>query len=197
MPEKSWPNHQRQNPTDRGTTGRFEMHQNRRDSGPPNSTRQNSQFPLGNIRRFRNLGNGAIARRSQPPQPDSYASDSLSIPPQCYQHRRRKAAAVLTVIWGGTITLHLISWGIWLMWGLSGVLTLHALRVLFTDSRKGEMEPALEGGDWPFVSLLVAAKNEEAVIGNLVQNLCNLNTATNCGSLTTIAAIAPPPSWRS
>jgi 1,2-diacylglycerol 3-beta-glucosyltransferase len=30
-------------------------------------------------------------------------------------------------------------------------------------------------GDYPYVSVLVAAKNEEAVIGKLVQNLCNLD----------------------
>ncbi|MGC9528070.1 MAG: glycosyltransferase [Limnospira sp.] len=183
MPEKSWPNHQRQNPTRQGTTGLFEMHQNQRDCVPPNSTRRNSRFPLRNIRRLRNLGNGPIAGRPRPPQPDPPPSDSLSVPPQCYRHRRRKAAVVLTAIWGGTIALHLISWGIWLLWGLGGVLTLHALRVLFADSQKDDPDSDLEGDDLPFVSLLVAAKNEEAVIGNLVKNLCNLNYPAHCYEL--------------
>lgn len=183
MPETSRPNHQRQNPTSRGTTGLYEMRQNPRDSGPSHSTRRTPRFPLRNIRRFRNLPNGAIAAPHRPPQPAPRDADALSVPPQCYQHRRRKAAAALTVIWGGTLTLHLISWGAWLLWGLGGVLTLHALRVLFADPRRGEIEPEPTGDDWPFVSLLVAAKNEEAVIGNLVKNLCNLDYPAHCYEL--------------
>jgi 1,2-diacylglycerol 3-beta-glucosyltransferase len=35
---------------------------------------------------------------------------------QGLEGRRRKAALVLTVIWGGTIALHLISWGSWWFW---------------------------------------------------------------------------------
>ena len=34
-----------------------------------------------------------------------------------YSGRRRKAALTLTVLWGGTIALHLVSWGSWLVMG--------------------------------------------------------------------------------
>ena len=37
--------------------------------------------------------------------------------PKYYRGRRRKAAVALSMIWGGTITLHLVSWGSWLILG--------------------------------------------------------------------------------
>lgn len=98
--------------------------------------------------------------------------------------RRRKAAVVLSVIWGGTIALHLISWGYWLVLGLTTLMSVHALRVIFarplpipSPLRLQDMTEAgvAGGGTLPYVSLLVAAKNEEAVIGNLVETLCNLD----------------------
>ena len=45
------------------------------------------------------------------------------------------------------------------------------MRVVFAKPHQQGLEMQ---GDWPYVSLLVAAKNEEAVIGNLVKNLCSL-----------------------
>jgi 1,2-diacylglycerol 3-beta-glucosyltransferase len=101
--------------------------------------------------------------------------------PKYYQGRRRKAAVALSMIWGGTITLHLVSWGSWLILGLTGIFSIHVFRLLFTAPRK--LPPMWTGegeSDWPFVSLLVAAKNEEAVIQNLVKGLCNLDYPTDC-----------------
>ncbi|MGL5082997.1 MAG: glycosyltransferase [Microcoleaceae cyanobacterium] len=103
-------------------------------------------------------------------------SESVVVPQHCYQNRRRKAAVVLTVVWGGTITLHLVSWGFWVTLGLSGLLSIPILSLVlqrsygcFAQSKDNPL-PQL-----PFVSLLVAAKNEEAVIEDLVKNLCQID----------------------
>ncbi|MDB9374211.1 glycosyltransferase [Nodularia sphaerocarpa] len=91
--------------------------------------------------------------------------------PSRFQGRRRKAALVLTVVWSGTIALHLASWGSIFILGLTTLLGFHALVVVFARPRRYSKEMQ---GDLPSVSVLVAAKNEEAVIGKLVKNLCNL-----------------------
>ncbi|MBW4520734.1 MAG: glycosyltransferase family 2 protein [Scytolyngbya sp. HA4215-MV1] len=92
--------------------------------------------------------------------------------------RRRKAAMVLAMIWSGTIVLHLLSWGYWLVLGLTTLMGIHAVRILLArplplpeplDTCNSDPETL------PFVSLLVAAKNEEAVIGRLVKMLCELD----------------------
>ena len=91
-----------------------------------------------------------------------------------YKHRRRKAAVVLTIVWSGTIALHLVSWGSWFVLGLTTMFGIHALRVVFARPHR-EPEQMLNDPlvDCPYISLLVAAKNEEAVIGNLVRMLCS------------------------
>ena len=96
--------------------------------------------------------------------------------PSRFQMRRIKAALVLTIIWSSTIALHLISWGWMLMVGLTAMLSIHAFRIIFT---KPEPSPLVMEGDLPFVSVLVAAKNEETVINRLVENLCSLEYAGN------------------
>ena len=95
---------------------------------------------------------------------------------QGLEGRRQKAAVVLTVLWGGIILLHLVSWGSYLIWGLTALLGIQAVRFLFARPRKTP-EPLWDDAqaNLPFVSLLVAAKNEEAVITNLVKMLCNLD----------------------
>lgn len=92
-----------------------------------------------------------------------------------YQGRRRKAAVVLTVVWGGTIALNLVSWGTWFVLGMTTIFGIHALGLVFTRPR---IAPAPLTGDLancPSVSLLVAAKNEEAVISKLVKMLCSIS----------------------
>lgn len=96
--------------------------------------------------------------------------DSMSLPSR-FQGRRRKAALVLTVVWSGTIALHLASWGSIFILGLTTLLGFHALVVVFAKPRRYTKEMQ---GNFPSVSLLVAAKNEEAVISKLVKNLCSL-----------------------
>ncbi len=91
-----------------------------------------------------------------------------------FQGRRPKAALMLTMVWGGTIALHLVSWGSIFILGLTAILSIHAFRIIFARPRHHHKEIQ---GDLPRVSVLVAAKNEEAVIGRLVKNLCSLEYA--------------------
>lgn len=95
---------------------------------------------------------------------------------QGLEGRRSKAALTLTFIWGGTIVVHLVSWGSWLILGLTALLGIQAVRVLLARPLETPA-PLLDDAqaDFPYVSLLVAAKNEEAVISNLVKNLCDLD----------------------
>lgn len=95
---------------------------------------------------------------------------------QGLEGRRRKAAVTLTLIWGGVIALHLVSWGSWLILGLTALLGIQAVRLLLARPLKTP-EPLLDDNqaDLPYVSLLVAAKNEESVISNLVKMLCDLD----------------------
>jgi 1,2-diacylglycerol 3-beta-glucosyltransferase len=90
--------------------------------------------------------------------------------------RRQKAAVVLATVWGMAIALHELSWGVYLVWVLIGFLAIYALRLMLA---KPESNPDPLTDDAlaiaPTVSLLVAAKNEEAVISKLVKMLCNLD----------------------
>ncbi len=90
--------------------------------------------------------------------------------------RRRKAALLLMTIWLVTIFLHLVSWGIWLVLSFTSLAGIQMLRYLFAQPDK--IPPLLSDDQLataPKVSLLVAAKNEEAVIRNLVGMLCALD----------------------
>lgn len=90
--------------------------------------------------------------------------------------RRRKAATVMTMMLALVIGLHWLSWGYWLVSGFTFILLFQAVHLI---SAKPESLPQpLTDADLanpPFVSLLVAAKNEEAVIGKLVRMLCNVD----------------------
>ncbi|AFZ24385.1 glycosyl transferase [Cylindrospermum stagnale PCC 7417] len=101
-------------------------------------------------------------------------TDAVSLPSSRFQGRRGKAALVLSVVWSGTIALHLASWGSIFILGLTTLLGIHALVVVFAKPRH---HPKEMQGDLPSVSVLVAAKNEEAVIGKLVKSLCSLEYA--------------------
>jgi 1,2-diacylglycerol 3-beta-glucosyltransferase len=91
--------------------------------------------------------------------------------------RRKKAAVVLMAIWTMVITLHYWVWGSWLVWVFTGALSLQALRLM--KAVPEEAPPMLTGdvstADYPQVCLMVAAKNEEAVIGKIVRQLCSLD----------------------
>lgn len=94
--------------------------------------------------------------------------------------RRRKAAFMSSLIWTTTIALHLLSWGYWVIVGLTGLLSVQLVRILFAKPKLPPKPLSEENSDdWPYISLLVAAKNEEAVISKLVKNICTLDYPTN------------------
>ncbi|MFW6358183.1 MAG: glycosyltransferase [Chroococcales cyanobacterium] len=90
--------------------------------------------------------------------------------------RRRKAALVMMSVWGVTIGLHLVSWGLWVVLSLTAILLIYITRLFLTEP-PATPQPLSENqlADAPSVSLLVSAKNEEAVISKLVKMLCNLD----------------------
>ena len=49
-----------------------------------------------------------------------------------YEGRRRKAAALLAATWTGTIALHLVSWGSWLVLAVTALVGIHLSRVYLT-----------------------------------------------------------------
>ncbi len=93
-----------------------------------------------------------------------------------YSGRRIKSAAVLSAVWGGTIALHSVTWGHLFVLIMTTVMSVHIFRAWL--ARPVEPPPPLTDANrpqWPLVSLMVSAKNEEAVIGNLAKMLCRLD----------------------
>jgi len=98
--------------------------------------------------------------------------------------RRLKTIIVMAIVYGLTIGLHFAPWSRWVLLGL---LSIQALRLIFapplppitpeSNFKNGEEIDAEQTSsqDLPFFSLLASAKNEEAVIGNLVKNLCQID----------------------
>ncbi len=99
--------------------------------------------------------------------------------------RRQKAAIALALVWGSTIALHWFSVGLWIVWAVTTLLGVQSVRLLLAKRQPSRDNPIEFGGldqaaidsnhEYPFFSLLVAAKNEEAVITRLVQTLCELD----------------------
>jgi 1,2-diacylglycerol 3-beta-glucosyltransferase len=90
--------------------------------------------------------------------------------------RRKKAALVFITVWLIVIGLNLVSWGKWVVLGLTLVICLQNLQLLLTPPTPKPLPLAdSDKSTWPAVSLLVAAKNEEAVIGKLVKMLSELD----------------------
>jgi 1,2-diacylglycerol 3-beta-glucosyltransferase len=98
--------------------------------------------------------------------------------------RRLKTIIVMAIVYGLTIGLHFAPWSRWVLLGL---FSIQALRLIFPpplppivseSNFKNGVEIDSEqtsSQDLPFFSLLASAKNEEAVIGNLVRNLCQID----------------------
>ena len=91
--------------------------------------------------------------------------------------RRRKAAFALLMVWVATISLHLFSWGSWAVWVLTFVVGAHILRVVAARPQESAapVTPAAVDLQQPIFSILVAARNEETVIRDLVLQLCQLD----------------------
>ena len=94
--------------------------------------------------------------------------------------RRQKAAFLLMVIWIVTISLHFVSWGKWVVLAIVVLVGMQILRYLFTRPENTPLPLTIDDSEFiPKVSLLVAAKNEETVISNLVAMLCSLDYPTD------------------
>ncbi|ERN40116.1 glycosyltransferase, probably involved in cell wall biogenesis [Rubidibacter lacunae KORDI 51-2] len=90
--------------------------------------------------------------------------------------RRRKAAFALMMVWGTTISLHLVSWGIWVVLGATALAGVYLLQLALRRPRPlPEPLGTLDSDKVPSVSILVSARNEESVVGELVESLCNLD----------------------
>ena len=116
-----------------------------------------------------------------------------------YDGRRVKAAIALSSLWFFTAFLHLVRWGHEFVLAIALLMSIHALRVMLSKPQPapvplpavgpqtGSNGPNLDElasddlsvvssyEDWPYVSLLVAAKNEESVISDLVEALLHLD----------------------
>jgi 1,2-diacylglycerol 3-beta-glucosyltransferase len=92
-----------------------------------------------------------------------------------FSGRRVKSAAVLSAIWGGTLALHSVTWGHLFVLVMTTVMSVHIFRAWLARPA-APLDPLSTPRDsWPLVSLMVSAKNEEAVIGKLVTMLCALD----------------------
>lgn len=153
---------------------------------PENSWPENN--PLNNLEPDLNLNQPSGEAGLELSRPEATEAQSLFNPaldaledtqspiPTSYAGRRRKAAVLLIGIWSGTIALHLVSWGVWAVMGLTLAISLHMVRVFWARPGEGPEPRSLDNLDsLPLVSLVVSAKNEETVIGGLVEMLCSLD----------------------
>jgi 1,2-diacylglycerol 3-beta-glucosyltransferase len=125
-----------------------------------------------------------------------------------FERRRLKAAVILASIWLAVIFLHTVTWGSWVILGLTGGMAAQMLRAFLAKpllqapvtlealtsseafaaseawvaSEEASALQAVPSGMlaaalpvFPPVTLMVSAKNEEAVIEKLVRNLCGLD----------------------
>jgi 1,2-diacylglycerol 3-beta-glucosyltransferase len=93
--------------------------------------------------------------------------------------RRRKAAFVLMAIWGITLLFHLVAWGSWLLLCFTTLIALQGLRLILAKPQETPYPLTDEQlTHAPTVSLMVAAKNEAVVIGNLIKQLGELDYPT-------------------
>ncbi|MEM9770371.1 MAG: glycosyltransferase family 2 protein [Cyanobacteria bacterium P01_D01_bin.73] len=120
------------------------------------------------------------------PAPPTYEKDSESVPYGDIdlangEGRRRKAALVLFALWSIVVALHYSDGGQLLVWGLTAIASVHLFRLLVGRPAHvalpaaSDTVPAAEASQMPFVSVLVSAKDEEAVVARLVQQLDQVN----------------------
>ncbi|OUL35970.1 glycosyltransferase [Nostoc sp. 106C] len=95
-------------------------------------------------------------------------SNNISI----HRDRRLKATLVVLLTWGFVSLLHLLPQTQWFIVGLTFVLTLQMLRMLMAKPASLVIE---NDAYLPLVSILVPAKNESAVLADLVHSLFHLN----------------------
>lgn len=86
--------------------------------------------------------------------------------------RRPKAIFVVLVVWVSVSLLHWRPETQWLLVAFTGVLLFQTARMLLAKPLKPSSP---DENHLPIVSILVPAKNEQAVLANLVQNLFHLD----------------------
>lgn len=121
--------------------------------------------------------NMSKAEQSWPEEMEASDLSELELSYPEGEGRRRKAALMLALIWSTTIALHLFSLGFWAVCCLTTIISMHWLRMIRAPVVSPTQPLALDAldMDYPFVSLLVSAKNEEAVLASIVQTLCQLD----------------------
>ena len=104
--------------------------------------------------------------------------------------RRLKALAALVFLWAVTVLLHEVAVGFFLVWLLTIWVAGYIVYIAIANPsdalnpNKIPVPSTLEmPSQKPKVSLLVAAKNEAAVIANLVASLCSLDYPEDCYEL--------------
>ncbi len=90
------------------------------------------------------------------------------------ERRRVKAAATLVTLYGWVWWMHHSVLGAKFALAMTIVFGVHALRLLMAALRPSASPLPPLAAPLPAVSLVAAAKNEEAVIGRLVECLCRL-----------------------
>ena len=88
--------------------------------------------------------------------------------------RQKRMAIALLGLMAGVVLLHLFEQGFWVALGLGIILLGYILKLIFSPAPNRKVD-AFTSNPWPKVSILVPAKNEEQVIGRLVENLCTLD----------------------
>lgn len=73
----------------------------------------------------------------------------------------------------GVISLHLLTWGYIVAWGLIGIFCVRALKLVTT--KVVPVPVFVPPQTYPLISLAIAAKNEAAVVADLVHSLCSLD----------------------
>lgn len=95
--------------------------------------------------------------------------------------RRLKALAALVLLWSVTAILHWAAWGQLMVWVATILTAIYVVHVATANPNyalspnRDILPKTLSEDDWPRISLLVAAKNEAAVIDSLVTSLCHLD----------------------
>jgi 1,2-diacylglycerol 3-beta-glucosyltransferase len=88
-------------------------------------------------------------------------------------YRQLKAATILGSLCLGVVILHSISWGYIIAWGITSIFCLRALKLVTTKVAQPPL--LIPPQTYPMISLAIAAKNEAAVITDLVESLCSLD----------------------
>lgn len=95
--------------------------------------------------------------------------------------RRLKALAALIFLWSLTGVLHLANGGVFVVWVATVLVAVYMVRIVIANHtfavspNQIAIPEKKEETACPYISLLVAAKNEAPVIANLVASLCSLN----------------------